>query len=191
MPLGAFLLALLCLLAPGLPSGSVEVRGTAATGAKPVQDAVVWLDVPGAAVRAREDKVVLDQRNLSFAPRVLAVQVGTRIEFPNHDRVFHNVFSFRDGKRFDLGLYPVGAVKTIPFDQPGLSRVFCNIHPGMAAYIMVVDSPILAVSDRSGHFTLPDVPQGTYVYHAWRPGGTILNGSVSVHPGAVLDIQWP
>jgi len=76
------------------------------------------------------------------------VQGGTKIEFPNNDRVFHNVFSFRDGKRFDLGLYPVGAVKTIPFDRPGLSRVFCNIHPGMAAYIMVVDTPVFAVSDR-------------------------------------------
>jgi plastocyanin len=191
MPLGAFVLALLCLLVPGLRPGSVEVRGTVVTGGKPVQDAVIWIDVPGAPVRAEEGKVVLDQRNLSFAPRVLAVQVGTRIEFPNHDRVFHNVFSFRDGKRFDLGLYPVGAVKTIPFDRPGLSRVFCNIHPGMAAYIMVVDTPVFAVSDRSGHFTLPDAPQGTFVYHAWRPGGGILSGSVSVSPGAVLDIQWP
>jgi len=192
MPLGAFLLALVCLLMPGLRPGSVEVRGTAAfAGGKPVEDAVIWLDIPGAIARAQESKVVLDQRNLSFAPRVLAVQVGTRIEFPNHDRVFHNVFSFRDGKRFDLGLYPVGAVKTIPFDQPGLSRVFCNIHPGMAAYIMVVDTPVFAVSDHAGHFMLPDVPEGTFVYHAWRPGGAILNGSISVSPGAVLDIQWP
>jgi plastocyanin len=192
MPLGAFLLALVCLLVPGPRPGSVEVRGTAVTAGKPVQGAVVWIDVPDAAIRRpQEDTVVLDQRNLSFSPRVLAVQVGTRIEFPNHDRVFHNVFSFRDGKRFDLGLYPVGAVKTIPFDQPGLSRVFCNIHPGMAAYIMVVDTPVFAVSDRSGQFSLSDVPQGTLVYHAWRPGGAILNGSISVSPGAVLDIQWP
>jgi plastocyanin len=191
MPLGAFLLALMCLLVPGLRPAAVDVRGTAVTAGKPVQDAVVWLDVPGAAARAREGKIVLDQRNLSFAPRVLAVQVGTKIEFPNNDRVFHNVFSFRDGKRFDLGLYPVGAVKTIPFDQPGLSRVFCNIHPGMAAYIMVVDTPVFAVSDRSGHFTLAEVPPGTFTYHAWRPGGAILTGSVWVYPGAVLDIQWP
>ena len=191
MPLSALLLALVCLLVPGPRPGSVDVRGTAATSGKAVQDAVIWIDVPGAAVRSQENKVVLDQRNLGFSPRVLAVQVGTRIEFPNHDRVFHNVFSFRDGKRFDLGLYPVGAVKTIPFDKPGLSRVFCNIHPEMAAYIMVVDTPVFAVSDRSGQFTLADVPQGTFVYHAWRPGGAIVSGSVSVVPGAVLDIQWP
>jgi plastocyanin len=191
MPLGTLLLALVCLLLPGPRPATVEIRGTALTGGRPVQDAVVWIDVPGAAPRPNEGKIVLDQRNLTFAPRVLAVQVGTKVEFPNHDRVFHNVFSFRDGKRFDLGLYPVGAVKTIPFDRPGLSRVFCNIHPGMAAYIMVVDTPVFAVSDRSGHFTLTDVPSGTFTYHAWKPGADIVSGSISVYPGAVLDVQWP
>jgi plastocyanin len=190
MPLRAFLLALVCLLGTGLRPGAVDVRGTALTAGKPAGDAVIWLDWPGAAARPQETKVVLDQRNLAFNPRVLAVQVGTKIDFPNHDRVFHNVFSFRDGKRFDLGLYPVGAVKTIPFDRPGLSRVFCNIHPGMAAYIMVVDTPVFAVSDRSGQFTLTDAPSGTFTYHAWRPGSDILSGSIAVYPGAVLDIQW-
>ena len=100
------------------------------------------------------------------------------MEFPNDDRVFHNVFSFHDGKRFDLGLYPVGAVKHVPFDQPGLSRIFCNIHPQMAAYVMVVDTPYFAVSDRDGPFRDSGVPAGSYTYHAWRPGGQILNGSV-------------
>ena len=186
--MGAPLFVLLCLLSGG-PSAGVELRGTALAGGKPVADAVIWIDLPGAP-RAPQGKVVLDQRNLSFYPRVLAVQVGTKVDFPNHDRVFHNVFSFRDGKRFDLGLYPVGAVKTIPFDQTGLSRVFCNIHPGMAAYIMVVDTPAFVVTDRTGRFILTDVPAGTFTYHAWRPGGEILNGSIWVYAGAVLDVQW-
>jgi plastocyanin len=188
--MGSFLLALVCLLAAGGRPPTVEVRGSALAGGKPVQDAVVWIDVPGTP-RAAQGKIVLDQRNLNFSPRVLAVQVGTTIDFPNHDRVFHNVFSYRDGKRFDLGLYPVGAVKAIPFDRPGLSRVFCNIHPGMAAYIMVLDTPAFAVSDRSGRFTLSGVPTGTFTYHAWRPGGSVLNGSIPVSAGAVLDIEWP
>src|SRR4029453_9326396 len=102
--MGAPLFVLLCLLSGG-PSAGVELRGTALAGGKPVADAVIWIDLPGAP-RAPQGKVILDQRNLSFHPRVLAVQVGTRVDFPNHDRVFHNVFSFRDGKRFDLGLYP-------------------------------------------------------------------------------------
>ena len=63
------------------------------------------------------------------------MRVGTTVDFPNNDRVFHNVFSFRDGKRFDLGMYPIGTLRRVTFDKPGLSRLFCNIHPNMAAYV--------------------------------------------------------
>ena len=181
---------LLALLVTGRPFPEADVHGTATVNQKPVADAVIWLEAPGLP-HAGRPKVVLDQRNLSFYPRVLVVQVGTTVEFPNHDRVFHDVFSFRDGKQFELGLYPVGAVKQVPFDRPGLSRVFCNIHPGMAAYIMVVDSPYFGVTDRDGQFKLSGAPSGTFTYHAWRPGGTILSGSATLHAGGVLDVQWP
>jgi plastocyanin len=158
---------------------------------KPAANAVVWLESPGARASSARLKAVLDQRNLTFSPRVLAVQVGTIVEFPNNDRVFHDVFSFRDGKKFELGLYPVGVVKHVPFDRAGLSRVFCNIHPGMAAYVLAVDTPYFAVSDRDGRFTLTAIPAGTYTYHAWRPGGAILTGSTVVRAGASLDLEWP
>jgi len=170
---------------PGL-----DVRGAATVGGKAIPDAVIWFDAPGAS-RAARQKVVLDQRNLTFTPHVLAVQVGTTVDFPNNDRVFHDVFSFRDSKRFSLGLYPVGAVKRVPFDKPGLSRIFCNIHPHMAAYVMVVDTPYFAVSGPDGTFALRDVPDGTYTYHAWRPGGEILSGTATVRGGAALDVRWP
>jgi plastocyanin len=165
--------------------------GQAVASGRPVQNAVIWLDAPGAPKAAQTHRVVLDQRNLTFYPHVLAIRVGTTVDFPNNDRVFHNVFSFKNGKRFDLGLYPVGDVKKIKFDQPGLSRIFCNIHPGMAAYVMAVDTPYFAVSDREGRFTLPNVPAGSYTYRAWRPGGSELDGSAIVHPGATLEIRWP
>jgi hypothetical protein len=133
---------------------------------------------------------VLEQHDEQFSPRVLAVEVGTRVEFPNDDRVFHNVFSFHDGKRFDLGLYPVGTVKYVPFDQPGLSRIFCNIHPQMAAYVLAVDTPFFAVTDASGRFTIPHLPAGAHVFHAWRPGGSTIDGTT---PAAadVLEVRWP
>jgi plastocyanin len=152
---------------------------------------VVWLDAPKAPAAPQRGRVVLDQRNLTFYPHVLAVRVGTTVDFPNNDRVFHNVFSFRDGKRFDLGLYPVGEVKRILFDRPGLSRLFCNIHPNMAAYVMAVDSPYFAVSDKKGAFKLREVPPGTYTYQAWRPGGAIIDGSIAAGPGSVLEVRWP
>jgi plastocyanin len=172
-------------------SPSIHVSGSAAVAGKPQANVVVWLEPPaGQEPRARR-RIVLDQRNMQFEPRVLVVRTGTTVEFPNNDRVFHNVFSFRDGKRFDLGLYPIGSVKHVQFDKPGVSRVFCNIHPQMAAYVIAVDSPWFAVSDESGGFTLPDVPGGTYTYHAWRAGGSPLTGSVTVEPGRRLEIEWP
>jgi plastocyanin len=182
---------LLTVLVVGRAAPGVDVPGTTSVRDRPIADAVAWLDAPGAPVPSVRQKAVLDQRNLSFSPRVLVVRVGTTVDFPNNDRVFHDVFSFRDGKKFELGLYPVGAVKYVPFDRPGLSRVFCNIHPAMAAYVLAVDTPYFAVSDRQGRFTIAEVPAGTYTYHAWRPGGEILTGSTAVRAGTSLDVRWP
>ena len=132
---------LLAVLVVGRAAPAVDLPGTTALRDKPIANAVVWLEAPLAPATKVEQIVVLDQRNLAFSPRVLAVRVGTTVGFPNNDRVFHDVFSFRDGKKFELGLYPVGTVKHVPFDRPGLSRIFCNIHPAMAAYILAVDTP--------------------------------------------------
>ena len=89
------------------------------------------------------------------------------------------------------GLYPVGSVQRVRFDQPGLSRIFCHIHPEMAAYIMVVDTPYFAVANERGQFTLPSVPFGEYRYHAWRPGGPTLDGTIAVNAATQLGVRWP
>ena len=168
-----------------------DLRGTATSANRPVPDTVIWLEAPNALPMVSAPRAVLDQRNLSFSPKVLVVRAGTSVEFPNNDRVFHNVFSFRDGRRFDLGLYPVGSMKRVLFDRPGLSRIFCNIHPNMAAYVMTVDSPYFGRSDETGAFTLPAVPPGNYTYHAWRPGAVAeLTGSWTTLDGP-LAIMWP
>jgi plastocyanin len=167
-----------------------DLHGTTRAGGRALPDAVVWLEAPNLASGIPEGKVVLDQRNLSFVPHVLAVRVGTIVDFPNDDRVFHNVFSFRDGKRFDLGMYPVGALRRVTFDKPGLSRIFCNIHPNMAAYVVAVDTPYFAVSDRSGSFSIPSVVPRTYTYHAWRAGATELTGTWSPAVDATLTVDW-
>ena len=175
----------------GLAPVSVDVSGVARVGGKPIADAVVWIDVPNTPRARHRRAAVLDQRDVQFYPHVLAVEVGTRVKFPNDDRVFHNVFSFHDGEQFDLGLYPVGMVKDVPFDRPGLSRIFCNIHPQMAAYVMVVDTPFFDVSDDTGRFAIGSVPQGRYAYHAWRPGGPVLNDHVTIEPGRAFEVRWP
>jgi plastocyanin len=177
-----------CVLA--VPASSADLTGTVQVSGTPAQHVIVWLEVSGTAGPSEPHKVVLDQRNLAFQPRVLAVRVGTTVEFPNNDKVFHNVFSHRDGKKFDLGMYPKGVVKRIVFDRPGLARVFCNIHPNMAAYILAVDSPYFAVSDERGVFDIAGIPTGTYTYHAWRPGGRELTGAVTVDGYQPLEIRW-
>jgi plastocyanin len=182
---------LLALAVPTLTPAVVDLTGTAEAAGRALPDAVIWVDAPDAPEPPTPTRPpVLDQRNLGFSPHVLAVRVGTRVTFPNDDLVFHNVFSFHDGKTFDLGLYPVGAVKHVLFDRPGLSRVFCNIHPQMAAYVMAVDTPFFAVSDDRGSFVIHGLPRGTYTYHAWRAGSAVLSDAVTVGAGDRLRVQW-
>lgn len=183
------LLTLACCL-PAAVAGGAELAGTAYAGDKPAEHTVVWIDVPNPPPFTQHSKVVLDQRNLAFVPHVLVVRVGTTIEFPNNDKVFHNVFSFRDGKKFDLGMYPAGTARRIVFDAPGLARVFCNIHPKMAAYVMAVDTPYYAVSNAKGAFTIANVPPGSYTYHAWRPGAQAIAGTVTIEANKALEIRW-
>jgi plastocyanin len=167
-----------------------DLTGTVWLSGNPVQHAVVWLDDEQPQGFTQRSKVVLDQRNLAFVPQVLVVRVGTVVDFPNNDKVFHNVFSFRDGKKFDLGMYPTGTSKRLLFDKPGLARLFCNIHPNMAAYIMAVDTPLYAMSDERGAFTIKGLLPRTYTYHAWRPGGQPVSGSVIVDGARRLEIRW-
>ena len=167
-----------------------DLAGTVLVGNRPHADAVVWIDNASAPPQ-EPARVVLDQRNLTFSPHVLAVRVGTVVDLPNNDRVFHNVFSFHDGKKFDLGLYPTGASKRLTFERPGLSRIFCNIHPGMAAYILAVDSAYFAVSDRQGRFSIRGVPPGDHTYKAWRPGSEIIGGAVTTGVNGAFQVRWP
>ncbi len=109
----------------------------------------------------------LAQRNKTFEPHVLIVPVGTVVEFPNKDPFFHNIFSLYDGRRFDLGLYESGSKRTVTFDRPGVSFLFCNIHAEMSAVIVAVETPYFGLSDRSGHIIIPNVPDGRYQINVW------------------------
>lgn len=176
--------------AAAAPGVVVPMHGVARVDGRPHANAVIWLEDGPAAAASLAQQPVMDQRTLQFYPQVLAVRVGTTVKFPNSDRVFHNVFSFRDGKRFDLGLYPIGAVKFVRFERAGVSRLFCNIHPKMAAYVVAVDSPYFATTDAEGSFAI-DAPPGSYTFHAWRAGGDIISGKVTVDGEAPLAVDWP
>lgn len=125
----------------------------------------IWLEPknrparpPGKAdMRAR-----MLQKDKRFTPHVLAVEVGTTVDFPNQDPIFHNAFSNFSGKVFDIGLYPPGTSRAIKFDRPGVVRIFCNIHPAMSAVIVVVDTPYFAITSADGAFRVNDAPPGEY-----------------------------
>jgi plastocyanin len=140
----------------------------------PLKDAssvVVWLSPQGVVQPARlvtsNVKYRMIQHNKMFEPSLLVVPLGSLVDFPNLDPWFHNVFSLYRGKRFDLGLYEAGAQKTIKFDRPGASYIFCNIHPEMAAVVLTVDSTFFAISDKSGRVSIAHIPKGKYLLRAW------------------------
>jgi plastocyanin len=144
------------------------------TGTSPnALNVVVWLmpldrSVQTSAANSRPNETPeLVQRNKTFQPHVLVVEVGTVVRFPNRDPFFHNIFSLFEGKRFDLGLYEAGSSRTVHFDRPGVSFLFCNIHAEMSAMVVAVGTPYFGLSDRSGRVTISDVPDGRYEMHVW------------------------
>ena len=132
---------------------------------------VVWLEAPGRKSPAAAGDCphgVMAQKMKTFVPHVLAVRAGTPVEFPNFDPIFHNAFSSFSGQVFDVGLYPPGKSRTVTFRREGVVRVFCNIHATMSAVIVVLDTPWFAVSDKTGHFSIPNVPPGEYLLHVYH-----------------------
>jgi len=181
----------------GTIRGHVELRQShAATGIRPaaaalgatprrpteLRPAVVYLDdVPGGALEpALPTRVTMDQRDETFVPHVLAITVGTTVDFPNSDVTFHNVFSLSKTKRFDLGRYPRGRSKSVRFDRPGVVQVFCDIHSDMSAYILVFAHRYFAVTDSRGDYQIAGVPPGTYRVVAWYEGEIRASGRVVV-----------
>ncbi len=112
----------------------------------------------------------MDQRNETFVPRVLAITVGTTVDFPNSDGVYHNVFSLSGAKRFDLGRYPAGRSRSVRFDRPGIVRVFCEIHSHMSAFILVFNHRYFALTAADGRYQINRVPPGRYTLVAWHEG---------------------
>jgi hypothetical protein len=112
------------------------------------------------------------QNNKKFTPHVLAITTGTTIEFPNRDPFFHDVFSIYHGKPFDLGLYESGATRKVAFTKPGLSYIFCNIHPEMSAVVLVMRTPYFSVTDIGGSFQISGVPHGRYKVEFWYDGAS-------------------
>ena len=125
----------------------------------------------------------MHQHGERFAPRVLPVVVGTTVEFPNDDPIYHNVFSLSRARSFDLGRYPRGSSKSVTFNTPGVIQVFCHIHADMSGTILVLDNPFYVVPDANGHYALDGVPAGDYQLIVWHERIRPLSIPVHVQAG--------
>lgn len=171
-----FLLVLLALLAA--PAAAEELRGNVvllARGGKgpargsDVRQAVVYFEpAAGASVRPAGEPFEVVTRKKQFQPRVLPVPRGSRVRFPNQDPILHNVFSVSPENSFDLGLYKRGPGKERRFDNPGLVRVYCNVHHDMVAYVLVLETPYHASPDAQGGFVLTGLPRGRGRLTVWH-----------------------
>lgn len=169
----------LVLACASLVAQTVSVKGrvtleTSKGRATNSSDAVVWLNPLNSASalanvgRTAPTHYRLVQKNKRFVPHILVVPLGAVVDFPNDDPFFHNVFSLFDGKRFDLGLYEAGSTRAVTFTSPGVSYIFCNIHPQMSAIVIVTQSPYYAISSASGDFAINHVLPGRYQLNVWH-----------------------
>ena len=144
---------------------------------------VVWLEPSGGGSPAasRPRRAVMEQKNKTFAPHVLAIEVGTAVDFPNLDPIFHNAFSNYDGQLFDVQLYAPQTSRRVVFRRPGMVRVFCNIHATMSAVIAVLSTPYFTVTEADGKFEIP-APAGAYRFRLWHERGQFEALTALEHP---------
>lgn len=179
--------------APEAAESAVLVDPRVARPYRLSESAVVYLegDPPGAseppAVPAKHP--VMDQVGMRFHPQVLPIVVGTTVDFPNGDPIFHNVFSYSQTKEFDLGRYPMGDSRSVTFEQSGIVRVYCDIHSEMNATILVLSSPYFASPTDDGTFQIENVPEGHYHISLWYGRDVVLHHSVVIREGETTSVN--
>jgi len=187
--LGAFLTIFLATLL-ALPARGEDLHGRIQLLAKgrkgpdkgsDVRQAVVWFEPAGPhPVRPAGEPFEMVTRRKELVPRVLVIPRGSRVRFPNQDPILHNVFSVSSPNQFDLGLYREGPGKEKRFEEPGLVRVYCNVHHDMVAYVLVLDTPHWVSPSAAGDFVLTGLPKGAGKLTVWHEQGDPWTGTVEL-----------
>jgi plastocyanin len=175
----------LLIISVGIASGSIEPRAARATdagsinghvtasGVRNTEDVVVYIETVAREEKPPTDPVVMDQKKMTFVPRVLPVVKGTTVRFQNSDPVMHNVswYSSNDGSysSMNLGTWARGGANTYRFDRLGYVQLLCDIHPEMEAYIVVLQNSFFAVVRKDGSYEIKNVPPGQYTVKTWYP----------------------
>lgn len=193
------------VLVPAMPAPAPRpVIGDLGSGPRDLTDRrrpVIYIDpAPSPALEeVPAGRARMDQRNEEFIPHVLAVTVGTVVDFPNDDNKFHNVFSLACGlcetqtarsNAFDLGRYPAGHSKSVRFDKPGIVPISCDIHTHMSAFVLVFNHPYFAVADEDGRYLIPNVPPGLYTIKVWSEVGSAEPRAISVPAGENVECDF-
>jgi plastocyanin len=145
-------------------TGTVKIAGL-----RDGSNTVVYIDkIPGKVFPPPKEPIKLDQLNLVFVPHVRPLLLGSKVAFPNSDEVRHNVFSPSSTQAFNLGTYPSGITRYRVFDKPGQITLLCKVHAQMSAYILVIETPYFATTDKDGNYTIPNVPPGHYTLKVWH-----------------------
>lgn len=158
-------------MAAATVSGKVELRDSRdkrVSAGNDYSGVVVWLSPsrPGPAPKPQRARIV--QQNKTFVPHVLPVTVGSTVDFPNFDPIFHNAFSNYSGQLFDIGLYPPGSTRSVKFTREGVVRIFCNIHSSMSAVLLVLGTPHFGMTGRDGSFSIANVEAGEYTMNVFH-----------------------
>jgi plastocyanin len=182
--------ALAALAAVPLAAATVSGKVSFITkrGQNPVvNETLVWLEPAGKPIHKPPQTFQMMTRGKTLVPHVLAIPVGSTVEFPNDDPISHNLFSLSTGNTFDLGLYRRGAGKSHKFDTPGVVNVYCNVHPNMSAVIHVMATPYYTFADAAGNYALTDIPPGKYRLVAWNEQGGQTTSDIEVSSAGAVS----
>jgi plastocyanin len=173
---------------PALAQATGVVRGTiTVTGRKTGADVVVSLAAPGLKVAPPKTPIAMDQKGLQFLPRVMVVVRGTAVRFLNNDQEDHNVYSPEGG--YNLGTWPPGQTRDQVFDRTGVYTQLCRVHPDMEAFIVVLDTPYFAVTDKAGRYEIKDVAPGSYTLTTWGRRLKKVEQPITVGAGAPKTVD--
>jgi plastocyanin len=172
--------------------GSVKGSISVLKGGKAKGDnggAVVYLEKVAGTPPVPADHAVIRQRGKQFDPPLTVVVKGTTVDFPNEDKIFHNVFSVSRPARFDLGLYKSGDKKSVEMKRTGVVDVYCNIHPDMIAKVKILENAYYTITGKDGAFKIDNVPAGEYPIVAWLASGDEAKGTVKVAAGGSAEVK--
>ena len=168
-------------------SGTVTILNDRDVEVEDLSNVVVFVDGLAERYTGQSDVPIMSHLGRRFTPRVLPLVQGDAVDFLNDDNIYHNVFSLSKANTFDLGIYPQGTSKVVIFDEPGLVRIYCNIHPNMISTIVVLNNTLFDITGPDGTFEIRNVPAGEITLRVWSEFGEEISRRVVVGGGSRLE----